>query len=89
MALEASSKVTTKGQVTIPQPIRKLLGISPHDEVTFTVEDDTTVRVARKRGVVARTAGVLSSSYRAATEQELREATEAVIAEETMERMSK
>ena len=33
------STVTSKGQVTIPKPIRDLLGIRPHDKVDFVVRD--------------------------------------------------
>lgn len=33
-------KVTTKGQVTIPQEIRNRLGIRPGSEVTFTIDGD-------------------------------------------------
>ncbi|UCH27036.1 MAG: AbrB/MazE/SpoVT family DNA-binding domain-containing protein [Trueperaceae bacterium] len=38
-------KVTSKGQVTIPQHIRELLGIHPHSEVDFLVEADKVVLV--------------------------------------------
>jgi AbrB family looped-hinge helix DNA binding protein len=47
-------KVTTKGQVTIPQEIRDQLGIQPGAEVEFQVEGDAVkmipVRKARLRG---------------------------------------
>lgn len=33
------SKVTRKGQVTIPKPVREELGIRPGDEVTFEETD--------------------------------------------------
>ena len=33
-------RVTTKGQVTIPQHIREKLGIGPHSEVDFKEADD-------------------------------------------------
>ena len=33
-------RVTTKGQVTIPQDIRTKLGIKPHTEVNFVAEGD-------------------------------------------------
>ncbi len=36
-------KITTKGQVTIPQGIRKRLGLLPHTEVDFEVRDDVVV----------------------------------------------
>jgi AbrB family looped-hinge helix DNA binding protein len=32
-------RVTTKGQVTIPQPIREKLGITAHSEVEFMEQD--------------------------------------------------
>lgn len=32
-------RVTTKGQVTIPKPIREELGLQPGDEVTFEETD--------------------------------------------------
>jgi antitoxin PrlF len=31
--------VTTKGQVTIPAEVRRLLGVKPHDRVVFRVAD--------------------------------------------------
>lgn len=36
-------KVTTKGQVTIPAPIREYLGISPHTEVDFRISNGAVV----------------------------------------------
>ncbi len=46
-------KITTKGQVTIPQEIRERLGLLPHTEVDFEVRDDVVVLKkvkARRRG---------------------------------------
>lgn len=47
-------RLTTKGQVTIPQEIREALGLLPHTEVEFTVEGDAVqIRKApqsRRRG---------------------------------------
>ena len=40
-------RVTTKGQVTIPQDIRKKMGITPHSEVDF-IEEDGRVYLVRK-----------------------------------------
>ncbi len=33
-------RVTTKGQVTIPLPVRKKMGITAHSEVTFEEAED-------------------------------------------------
>jgi AbrB family looped-hinge helix DNA binding protein len=42
-------RVTTKGQVTIPQPIREKLGITPFTEVSF-VEKKGRVYLVKKKG---------------------------------------
>ncbi|MBW1765888.1 MAG: AbrB/MazE/SpoVT family DNA-binding domain-containing protein [Deltaproteobacteria bacterium] len=41
-------RVTTKGQVTIPQEIREKLGISPATEIDFIEEKDRVYLVKRK-----------------------------------------
>lgn len=43
-------RVTTKGQVTIPQHIREKLGITPATEVDFVEEKDRVFLVKRKGG---------------------------------------
>jgi AbrB family looped-hinge helix DNA binding protein len=43
-------RVTSKGQVTIPQHIRRRLGIEPGNEVEFRVEDDAVRLVRRSQG---------------------------------------
>jgi AbrB family looped-hinge helix DNA binding protein len=42
-------RLTTKGQVTIPQAIRERLGLLPHGEVEFDVVGDS-VRIRKARG---------------------------------------
>jgi AbrB family looped-hinge helix DNA binding protein len=46
-------RITTKGQVTIPQAIRERLGMLPHSEVEFDVVGDS-VRIRRKKGTKTR-----------------------------------
>lgn len=44
------STISSKGQLTVPQEIRKRLGLQPGDRVEFVVEDERTViRPARTR----------------------------------------
>jgi AbrB family looped-hinge helix DNA binding protein len=44
-------RITTKGQVTIPQAIRDQLGLLPNTEVTFDVVDgEARLRKAARRG---------------------------------------
>ncbi|MDT8369095.1 MAG: AbrB/MazE/SpoVT family DNA-binding domain-containing protein [Longimicrobiales bacterium] len=43
-------KITTKGQVTIPQEIRERLGLLPHTEVDFEVRGDVVVVTKAREG---------------------------------------
>ncbi|MQA90994.1 MAG: AbrB/MazE/SpoVT family DNA-binding domain-containing protein [Gemmatimonas sp.] len=47
-------RITTKGQVTIPQDIRERLGLLPHTEVDFEVRGEAVVlkkaKAGRRRG---------------------------------------
>jgi AbrB family looped-hinge helix DNA binding protein len=83
---ELHSTLTTKGQVTIPVEIRRLLGLAPRDKVAFVVEDEQ-VRLTRRESVVQRTAGALKSTEPSLSAEELREAAEWAIAEDVGERM--
>lgn len=47
-------RVTTKGQVTIPQSIREKLGITPGTEVDF-LEEEGRIYLVRQRGATAKT----------------------------------
>lgn len=82
---EWHSTVTTKGQVTIPIEIRRLLGVHPHDRVAFVAENGW-VRLTRPASVVQQTAGAVRSNQRPLTAEELREAAEHAIAEAAVER---
>lgn len=46
-------KITSKGQVTIPQELREQLGFLPGSEVTFLPEGNT-LRVVRQEGPAGR-----------------------------------
>ena len=45
--MAGSTRVTAKGQVTIPKAVREKLGVRPGDEIEF-VEEDGAVRVRRR-----------------------------------------
>lgn len=42
---EIDSTLTSKGQVTIPAEVRRHLGIKEGDTITFTLDEEGTVRV--------------------------------------------
>jgi antitoxin PrlF len=41
----ASSRITSKGQITVPKAIRETLGVEPGDRIAFRVQDDGRVVV--------------------------------------------
>jgi antitoxin PrlF len=45
-----STNVTTKGQVTIPRPVRDKLGIKPGDAVNFELAADGRVVLVKAKG---------------------------------------
>jgi AbrB family looped-hinge helix DNA binding protein len=57
-------RITTKGQVTIPQEIRERLGLLPHSEVEFDVVNDS-VRIRKKKGTKTRGQRLLEHLRRA------------------------
>lgn len=83
---ELKSKVTSKGQVTIPIEVRRILRVSPHDQVAFVVDGDR-VELKRKESVVVRTAGMLKGDEPPLTAEQLREAAADAIAEGAVERI--
>ena len=57
-------RITSKGQVTIPQGIREKLGFLPHCEVEFDVDGDA-VRIRKVRGSKSRGQRLLELMRRA------------------------
>ena len=49
---EILATITSKGQVTLPAEVRKILGLKSGDKIAFTVEDNE-VRLRRTGSVVA------------------------------------
>jgi AbrB family looped-hinge helix DNA binding protein len=46
---ELLATVTSKGQVTVPAPVRRHLGLEPSDKIAFVIESDGTVLVRAPR----------------------------------------
>lgn len=81
---EHHANVTSKGQVTLPAEVRRLLGVRAHDKVIFTISGNQ-VRLVRAGSVVERTAGALSGGGPALSAEEERVAAEDAIAQESIE----
>jgi antitoxin PrlF len=53
-------RITTKGQVTIPQEIREALGLLPNTEFTFDIVDgEARLRKTRRGGELSRGDGII------------------------------
>ena len=63
-------RITSKGQVTIPQEIRERLGLLPYSEVEFELDGDSVrIRKARRRAgrgeaLIARMRGTATTRMR-------------------------
>ena len=82
---EQTTRVTRKGQVTIPISIREALDLKEGDSVVWVMEEEQ-ILLKRSESVVARTAGILKGEEIALTAEELRAAAEEAIAEEVEHR---
>jgi AbrB family looped-hinge helix DNA binding protein len=58
------AKLTTKGQITIPKPVRDALGIRPGDRVNFHVREDGTITVDAETVDLRSLRGVLRPTVR-------------------------
>jgi len=54
--LDTTTRLTSKGQVTIPVEVRRALGLKPRDRVAFSLEDGVAT-VRKAESVVDRLAG--------------------------------
>ncbi len=52
-------RITSKGQVTIPQDVREQAGLLPHTEVEFVVENNS-VRIVKARQSARPTRGAIA-----------------------------
>ncbi len=78
---EFETTVTEKGQVTIPQEIRRMMGLRPHDKVAFEVEGDV-VRIRRASSKLLQGYGAVTPRKRPEDFKELRENFEKGVAED-------
>lgn len=46
---EIVASLTSKGQVTVPVEVRRLLGIKPGEKIAFVLDGEETVRLGRPR----------------------------------------
>ena len=69
------SAITSKGQTTLPKPVREALGVVPGDRVRYVILDNNEVRIVPIRPL-SRLYGTLKHDGPAATLQEMDRAIE-------------
>lgn len=72
--------INSRGQVTLPKPIRDRLGLKAGDRIAFTIEDDGRLVVTPLTGSVMDLAGMLPRPAAPLTQAEI----DGVIAEEAV-----
>jgi AbrB family looped-hinge helix DNA binding protein len=55
----SEAKVTSKGQITLPSPVRERLNVGPGDKVVFVERSDGELTVRRRGGTLADMKGML------------------------------
>jgi AbrB family looped-hinge helix DNA binding protein len=85
--LKQTSRMTSKGQVTIPAEIREELGLKPRDTVQFSLRGRSIV-VERLDSELLKVYGSIEPINRPEDYQAIREEFEQGVADEVMSRMS-
>lgn len=67
------AKVSSKGQITIPKPIRDALGIQKQDKVLFLLEDDRAILTPLRHRPLSALAGALPATRGDQGLQDIRE----------------
>jgi len=80
---EFETTLTEKGQVTIPQEIRRIIGLQPRDRVRFTVVGDV-VTIKRASSKLLSGYGAVSPKKRPEDFRQVREDVEKGIAEDVI-----
>lgn len=80
---EYETTITEKGQVTIPQEIRRLIGLRPRDKVRFEVEGDV-VKIRRASSRLLQGYGAVTPRNKPEDFQELREEFEKGVAKDVV-----
>ncbi len=80
---EFETTVTEKGQVTIPQEIRRIMGLQPRDKVRFEVVGDT-ISIRRASSKLLQWFGSVTPREKPEDLSKVREAFEKAVAEEVV-----
>ncbi len=66
------AKLTSKGQITVPKPVRDVLGVHPGDRLAFRVREDGSVTVEADTVDVRSLRGVLKPKVRGVSIEDMK-----------------
>lgn len=66
-----SSRITSKGQITVPKAVRETLGVEPGDRIAFRVQDDGSVVVEPETVDLRTLRGVLKPRRRGVSVEDM------------------
>lgn len=78
---EGITSLTSKGQITIPQPIRRKMGLKPRDRVQFVIEGKT-IKILPVQSKLMAGFGAVKPSQKPENWAHIREKVEKAIADE-------
>jgi AbrB family looped-hinge helix DNA binding protein len=70
----SSSKITEKGQITVPKAVRETLALHPGDRISFVIHDDGTVTVEAGTVDLGSLRGVVKPGGRHVTVEQMSDA---------------
>ena len=68
------SRITSKGQITVPKAVRETLALNPGDRIAFRIHDDGTVTVEAETVELTTLRGVLKAGGRHVSLQQMHDA---------------
>ena len=69
-----STKITTKGQITVPKLVREALAVQPGDRISFVIREDGTVTVEAESVDLESLRGAIRSGGTHVTVEQMNEA---------------
>ena len=69
-----ASKITSKGQITVPKAVRETLALQAGDRMSFVIHDDGTVTVEAETVDLVSLRGAVKSDIRHVTIEQMHEA---------------
>ena len=69
-----ASRITSKGQITVPKAVRETLALNPGDRIAFRIHDDGTVTVEAETVELKTLRGVLKAEGRQVSIQQMHDA---------------